>query len=156
MFVMKKINSWNMQGKRFKISIKRVYDRPGNEDGTRILVDRVWPRGLTREGARIDVWLKDIAPSSQLRKWFGHDPARFDEFSKLYRAELDMKGDLVDRLVTSLEEGPVTLLYAAHDNEHNHARVLFGYLGERLKTLSPSAPSAGPVEDDDRTHTSHS
>lgn len=144
-----------------RFRLKRVYALPADDDGCRVLIDRLWPRGLSKKKAKIDLWLKDIAPSPQLREWFGHDPARFDEFSKLYRAELDMKGDLVGRIVDLREEGPVTLLYAAHDDEHNNARVLFGYLTDRLKTRPPSAPpaanpSAAPVEDDDRTHTSHS
>lgn len=123
-FVMKKINSWNMQGKRFKISIKRVYDRPGNEDGTRILVDRVWPRGLTREGARIDVWLKDIAPGTELRKWFAHDPTRWEEFRQRYRVELKGHEEQIAFIRMQLEKGPVTLLYGARDKEHNQAVVL--------------------------------
>lgn len=143
------------------LRLKRVYALPEDGDGRRVLVDRLWPRGLRKEKARVDFWPKDIAPSTRLREWFGHDPARFSEFSRLYRAELDMKSDLAGQIVGLLEAGPVTLLYAARDSEHNHARVLLGYLDDRLKTLSSSTLSAtdspaAPVADEGGTHISHS
>lgn len=106
------------------VRIKRVYDEPAVEDGKRILVDRLWPRGLAKDKARIDEWLKEIAPSDELRKWFGHDPARWEEFRERYRGELEAKAELVDGLRQLAVEGTVTLLFAARDEEHNNAVVL--------------------------------
>jgi uncharacterized protein YeaO (DUF488 family) len=91
-------------------------------------VDRLWPRGVRKEEAKLTLWLKDIAPSDELRRWFGHDPARFAEFSRRYRAELNANKDAVSRMDELMKAGPVTLLYAAHDTEHNNARVLAEYL----------------------------
>ncbi len=113
------------------IRVKRIYDPPDGKDGARVLVDRLWPRGVRKEAAKLTLWLKDIAPSTDLRKWFGHDPARFAEFSRRYRAELSANKDAVDRLHDLVKAGPVTLLYAAHDTEHNEARVLADYLKAR-------------------------
>jgi uncharacterized protein YeaO (DUF488 family) len=110
------------------IQVKRVYDPPNRNDGARVLVDRLWPRGARRETVELTVWLKDIAPSPELRRWFGHDPARFAEFSRRYRSELSANKDAVGRLEDLMKSGPVTLLYAAHDPEHNNARVLADYL----------------------------
>ena len=115
-----------MAKRTLHIAIKRAYDEPTPEDGTRILVDRLWPRGLSKEQAHIDVWLKEIAPSNELRKWFGHDPEKFAEFRSRYKAEL-ASGEAIDalgRLHELARQGPVTLLYAAHDTEHNNAVVL--------------------------------
>jgi uncharacterized protein YeaO (DUF488 family) len=106
------------------IKIKRVYERPDEEDGTRILVDRLWPRGLTKAKASVDFWLKDIAPSTELRKWFGHDPSKWTEFKTRYRAELKKNGEQVARLKRQLKKGKVTLAYGAKDGEHNDAIVL--------------------------------
>ena len=106
------------------IRIKRIYDPPSSEDGTRILVDRLWPRGVTKEAASLDEWLKEIAPSDELRHWFGHDPARWTEFRERYRTELKLHGDLLDRLRTQGGKGTITLLFAAADTEHNNAAVL--------------------------------
>jgi uncharacterized protein YeaO (DUF488 family) len=108
--------------------IKRIYDPPNGKDGARVLVDRLWPRGVRKEAAELALWLKDIAPSDELRRWFGHDPARFAEFSRRYRAELAANREAVDRLRDLMKDGPVTLLYAARDTEHNEARVLAEYL----------------------------
>jgi aminoglycoside 6'-N-acetyltransferase len=113
------------------IRVKRLYDPPDAEDGARVLVDRLWPRGATKEEAKLTLWLKDIAPSAELRKWFGHDPARFAEFSRRYRAELSASKDAVSRLEQLVRAGPVTLLYAAHDEKHNNALVLADYLKAR-------------------------
>lgn len=110
------------------ISIKRVYDLPESADGARVLVDRLWPRGLRKENAALSLWFKDIAPSPELRKWFGHDPARWQEFSRRYQAELADNVAAVNTMRNLLKQGPVTLLYAAHDTEHNHAMVLADYL----------------------------
>jgi len=110
------------------IRIKRIYDPATQEDGRRILVDRVWPRGMTKEKAMLDLWLKEIAPGTELRKWFGHDPARWDEFKLRYGKELDVNGEAVALLRGLIAEGPVTLLYSAHDVEHNQAVALADYL----------------------------
>ncbi|HEX3879132.1 MAG TPA: DUF488 domain-containing protein [Bryobacteraceae bacterium] len=106
------------------VRLKRVYEPPSEQDGKRILVDRLWPRGLTKEKAAVDLWLKDIAPSTELRKWFGHDPARWTEFQKRYRAELKRNKEAVSSLQREAESGPVTLLYGAKDEKHNEALVL--------------------------------
>ena len=106
------------------IRIKRVYQEASHEDGKRILVDRLWPRGLTKEKASVDLWLKDIAPSTELRKWFAHDPSKWDEFKQRYLDELKANSEAVQVLKDELKKGPVTLVYAAKDEEHNDALVL--------------------------------
>ena len=106
------------------IKIKRVYLQPGEEDGRRILVDRLWPRGLTKEKASVDLWLKEIAPSTELRKWFGHDPDKWKEFQTRYRTELRQNPEQVSLLKLEAAKGGVTLLYGAKDEEHNEAVVL--------------------------------
>jgi uncharacterized protein YeaO (DUF488 family) len=110
------------------IRIRRVYGPPAPDDGARVLVDRLWPRGLSRDIAGLTAWLKDIAPSPELRAWFGHDPERFAEFSRRYRVELAGKGAAVDELRLLVAKGPVTLLYGAHDEAHNNAVVLADWL----------------------------
>jgi uncharacterized protein YeaO (DUF488 family) len=107
-----------------KLRLKRVYEPALPEDGLRVLVDRLWPRGLAKRGAAIDLWLKDIAPSAGLRRWFGHDPQKWGEFQRRYRAELKDKGEAIETLLERGGAGPVTLLYAARDEEHNQAVVL--------------------------------
>lgn len=106
------------------IKIKRVYDPPSKDDGKRILVDRLWPRGINKEKAKIDEWLKDIAPSDELRKWFSHEPSRWQEFRARYRKELKGKTALIERIRKEAKKGTVTLLFAAKDREHNNAIVL--------------------------------
>lgn len=106
------------------IRIKRVYEEPSHEDAKRILVDRLWPRGLTKEKASIDLWLKDIAPSTELRKWFAHDPSKWTEFKQRYLDELKENNAAVQVLKDELKKGPVTLVYGAKDEEHNDALVL--------------------------------
>ncbi len=114
-----------------RIRIKRIYEEYSEDDGYRVLVDRLWPRGVSKEEARLDEWLKEIAPSTELRKWFDHDPDRFDEFSDRYKGELTQKKEVVDRLLNiAAEEQSVTLLYAAKDEENNHAKVLKEFLEE--------------------------
>jgi uncharacterized protein YeaO (DUF488 family) len=115
------------------IRVKRIYDPPQLEDGARVLVDRLWPRGARKEAAKLTLWLKDIAPTAELRRWFGHDPARFAEFSRRYRAELAANNDAVSRMDDLMKAGPVTLLYSAHDAEHNQAIVLADYLKDRAR-----------------------
>ena len=114
------------------VHLKRVYDEASPEDGTRVLVDRLWPRGLTREAAKVDLWLKDLAPSDKLRHWFNHDPERWPEFRKRYRAELAEESEDLEtlrRLVAGKK--PVTLLFAAKDTEHNNAVALKERLSAR-------------------------
>jgi uncharacterized protein YeaO (DUF488 family) len=115
------------------LRIKRVYELPDKDDGARVLVDRLWPRGLRKDKAALTLWLKEIAPSPELRIWFGHDPARWTEFSRRYRAELARHDEAIARLTDLSKRGPVTLLYAAHDTAHNHALVLAVYLRDHLK-----------------------
>lgn len=110
------------------LRVKRVYDAPAGDDGRRVLVDRVWPRGLSKDKAQLDEWLKDIAPSSSLRKWFGHDPEKWEAFRARYAEELAEKGELVNRLRDMAREGRVTLLFAAKDTEHNNAVALRDHL----------------------------
>lgn len=105
------------------LKIKRAYEEAQRADGTRVLVDRLWPRGVKKENARIDWWAKELAPSSELRKWFGHDPDKFAEFAKRYRSELKGNEALV-RLKELVAKGDVTLVYGAKDEQHNQARVL--------------------------------
>jgi uncharacterized protein YeaO (DUF488 family) len=106
------------------IRIKRAYEQPDVEDGERILVDRLWPRGLTKEKAKVDLWLKDVAPSTELRKWFAHDPARWTEFRTRYRQELKSNKEQLSLLRQEAAKGTVTLIYAAKDQEHNEAVIL--------------------------------
>lgn len=116
------------------IKIKRVYENPGKEDGYRILVDRLWPRGISKEKAKIDLWLKEIAPSNTLRRWFSHDPKKWEEFKEKYRKELKEKKDLTRQLKKlEKEKRIITLLYAAQDQEHNNAAVLQELLGSPEK-----------------------
>jgi len=110
------------------VRIKRVYEPYDSKDNKRILIDRLWPRGLSKDKAHIDLWLKDIAPSAELRKWFGHDPAKWPEFQKRYRIELDANGTAVNELQKQLKDGPATLVYGAKDEKHNDAVVLKDYL----------------------------
>lgn len=112
------------------VRTKRVYEQPAPEDGYRVLVDRLWPRGRSKEAARLDEWLKEIAPSDQLRKWYGHEPGKWPEFKQRYFAELEDKQDLVGELLERAEEGTVTLLFAAKDEAHNNAVALKHYLLE--------------------------
>lgn len=106
------------------IRIKRVYDQPSADDGRRILVDRLWPRGLSREVAHVDLWLKEIAPTSELRRWYGHDPLRWEEFRERYRNELQSQRQYLAKLRQWSDEGAITLLFAAKSTEQNNAAVL--------------------------------
>jgi uncharacterized protein YeaO (DUF488 family) len=106
------------------VAIKRVYEDPTESDGRRILVDRLWPRGLTKEKARVDIWLKEIGPSNELRKWFAHDPQKWPEFQKRYTQELKSQAAQLALLRHEASHGPVTLLYGAKDEQHNQAVVL--------------------------------
>ena len=106
------------------VRTKRVYDEAESGDGHRVLIDHVWPRGISRERARLDEWARELAPSDELRKWFDHVPERFDEFRGRYRAELVDRADQVDELRARVKKGPVTIVYAARDQEHNNAVVV--------------------------------
>jgi uncharacterized protein YeaO (DUF488 family) len=106
------------------IRIKRAYEEPDRNDGTRILVDRLWPRGLTKEKARVDLWLKDVAPSTELRKWFAHDPGKWEEFRSRYLEELKRNKEPLSLLRQEGAKGTVTLVYGAKDQQHNEAVIL--------------------------------
>lgn len=106
------------------IRLKRAYDSADSDDGTRVLIDRLWPRGVRKADAAIDVWARDIAPSTALRKWFGHDPDRWHEFRRRYSEEIHRHRDQLDELRTLAEKGRITLVFAAHDEAHNDAVVL--------------------------------
>jgi uncharacterized protein YeaO (DUF488 family) len=115
------------------IKLKRAYEDPSRADGARILVERLWPRGLSKERAALDLWLKDVAPSPALRKWFAHDPAKWEQFQDRYRRELEGKDDDVQLLKQKGKHGTVTLVYAARDEEHNSALVLKQFLEGRKR-----------------------
>jgi uncharacterized protein YeaO (DUF488 family) len=112
------------------IALKRAYDQPAASDGTRVLVERLWPRGLSKERAHIDLWLKDVAPSTELRQWFHHDPQKFPEFHHRYEAELKSEGaqEALAKLCEIAQQGQLTLVFAAHDAEYSNARVLYDLL----------------------------
>jgi uncharacterized protein YeaO (DUF488 family) len=115
------------------IGLKRAYDPPAGSDGRRILVDRIWPRGIAKADLRIDAWLKDLAPSAGLRKWFRHDPSKWDEFKKRYADEVEQHAEALDQLVESAKQGHVTLVFGARDVEHNNAVALKEHLERRLR-----------------------
>jgi uncharacterized protein YeaO (DUF488 family) len=120
-----------MAGKtRPQVRLKRAYDAPAKSDGCRALVDRLWPRGVSKDELRLDDWLKEVAPSPALRTWFGHDPRRWAEFRRRYRAEIAKNPGPFHELEALCRKGPVTLVYAARDEEHNGARVLFEMIQE--------------------------
>jgi len=110
------------------IKLKRAYEKHARADGERILVERLWPRGLTKLQAKIDLWLKDVAPSTELRRWFGHDPKKWDEFRQRYQEELKQKDEPINVLKRKAKEGTITLIYAARDEDHNGALVLQQFL----------------------------
>jgi uncharacterized protein YeaO (DUF488 family) len=113
-----------MTKRNLEIRIKRAYESPSPRDGVRVLVDRLWPRGVTKSQAAIARWMKEIAPSNELRKWFGHDPARWEEFRGRYRAELAGHPELLEELKRLASKEPLTLIYSARDDAHNQAVVL--------------------------------
>ena len=110
------------------IKLKRAYEKPAKDDGERILVERLWPRGLRKNEAKVDLWLKDIAPSAELRKWFGHDPDKWDEFRIRYKKELKANKELIEQLQRKAENGAITFVYAARDEERNSALLLKQFL----------------------------
>lgn len=107
-----------------RVWLRRAYDSPTHNDGRRVLIDRLWPRGVSREDAAIDDWCKEVAPSDELRRWFDHDPDRWEEFQQRYESELSDRSEEVDHLVDWSRKGRITLVYAAKDTEHNNALVL--------------------------------
>ncbi|RMD80370.1 MAG: DUF488 family protein [Gammaproteobacteria bacterium] len=122
------------------IRVKRVYDPPAPEDGARVLVDRLWPRGLRREAARLDHWAREAAPSDALRRWYGHDPARWEAFRERYFAELDARPEAWRPLLARARRGRLTLLHAARDRERNNAVALRDYLERRLAEGEEGGP----------------
>ena len=118
------------------IALKRVYEAPAKSDGSRILVDRLWPRGLSKDKAQLDLWLRDIAPSDELRGWFAHDPKRWTEFQRRYRAELKGRSDELQPIRDALKKGKVTFLFAAHDEAHNNAVALKGIIERRERAAA--------------------
>jgi uncharacterized protein YeaO (DUF488 family) len=114
------------------MKIKRVYDKPNESDGFRILVDRLWPRGLSKSKIKLDRWLKDIAPSDELRKWFAHDPKKWEEFKSLYHKELDDKKELVELIIEKASKEVVTMLYGAKDERFNNAVALKEYIEYKI------------------------
>jgi uncharacterized protein YeaO (DUF488 family) len=120
------------EGKQM-IRLKRIYEQPSDQDGFRVLVDRLWPRGLRKNEVRLDLWLKEIAPGNELRKWFSHDPEKWEEFRKCYLKELELKEEYVQKLIEKAKETDLALLYAAKNEDFNNATVLKEYLESRLK-----------------------
>jgi uncharacterized protein YeaO (DUF488 family) len=114
------------------IGLKRAYDPPQRSDGYRVLVDRIWPRGITKDDLKVDAWLKEVAPSTDLRKWFGHDPKKWDEFKRRYGRELEPHAAALKQLVERARAGRVTLVFGAKDSEHNQAVVIKEHLERRL------------------------
>jgi uncharacterized protein YeaO (DUF488 family) len=119
-----------MAKQKMKVALKRAYDEPEPGDGTRVLVERLWPRGLSKERAHVDIWLKEVAPSNELRRWYGHDPEKFDEFRRRYEAELasDEGQAALAKLRDLAKQGPITLVFATHDVQHSNAAVLHDLL----------------------------
>lgn len=115
------------------LKIKRVYEAAEESDGQRFLVERLWPRGMKKEALKMNAWLKAVAPSNDLRRWFGHDPAKWDEFQQRYRAELESNPAAWAPIVQAAQQGDVTLLYSAHDTQHNNALALQSFLEQRLE-----------------------
>ncbi|CUS34662.1 DUF488 domain-containing protein [Candidatus Nitrospira nitrificans] len=122
-----------------KVLVKRVYEPAAKADGFRVLVDRLWPRGLSKEDAHIDLWLRDIGPSTALRKWFNHDPGRWSEFQHRYHAELKKKTALISTIKARAKTDPVTLLYSAKDEQHNQAVALQSYLVKQIASRKPAS-----------------
>ena len=122
------------------VRLKRIYEPPSERDGTRILVDRLWPRGIRKAEAKLDEWNREVTPSGRLRAWFGHDPKRWAEFSDLYRAELKEHPDALGELRRKARKGPITLLYGAKDKDHSHAIVLRNVLLGRTPSRKTTKP----------------
>lgn len=117
-----------------KVQVRRVYDPPARSDGCRVLVDRLWPRGLSKETARLDAWIKDVAPSAELRQWFGHQPSKWATFKRKYFRELDGRDGALTQLLHACPARTLTLLFAAKDDAHNNAVALKEYLDARIES----------------------
>lgn len=128
-----------------RIALKRVYAAPGGDNGLRVLVDRIWPRGVRKADAKVDLWLREIAPSHELRRWFAHEPARWEAFRARYRDEIARVPEAVETLLAHCRAGTVTLLFAARDGEHNNAVVLREVLLEELAEEARANEPASPV-----------
>ena len=114
------------------IKLKRAYENASRDDGTRFLVERLWPRGVKKDALRLDAWLKDVAPSTELRQWFGHDPAKWSEFQRRYQAELNANAGALEPILKAARRDRVTLVYSSHDEERNNAVVLNAYVESHL------------------------
>jgi len=121
------------------IQVKRAYDETSKNDGTRFLVERLWPRGVKKEDLKVEAWLKDVAPSTDLREWFQHDPSKWAEFRRRYFKELAKRQDAWRPLVTRARRGRITLVYSAHDTEHNNAVALKEFVEQKLRSARPKA-----------------
>ena len=130
MIPVRPLDEWN--GDIMSIRLKRAYDDPAKNDGYRVLVDGIWPRGVSKEDIQLDDWFKDIAPSDELRKWFDHDPDRWQEFVERYHRELKDRDDLIEKLVDAAREGRLTLVFGAKDREHNNAVALKSYIQNKI------------------------
>jgi uncharacterized protein YeaO (DUF488 family) len=118
------------------LKVKRIYDAPAHSDGCRVLVDRIWPRGLSKDTGNLDAWFKDLAPSTELRKWFGHDPSKWTAFKRKYFQELDQKDSVAKQLLEPFSRHTVTLLFAAKDSAHNNAVALKEYVEKHLESTT--------------------
>lgn len=123
------------------IKLKRAYEPVSRGDGVRFLVERLWPRGIAKEKLEIEAWLKEVGPSTALRKWFSHDPDKWDEFRRRYRRELDTRREAWQPIVVAARHGTVTLIYSSHDTEHNNAVALQQYLQPKVRRASAAATS---------------
>jgi len=124
------------------IQVKRAYEHSSKDDGKRFLVERLWPRGVKKQSLRVEAWLKDVAPSSELRQWFQHDPAKWDEFRRRYFRELEKHSEAWQPLLARGRRGRVTLVYSAHDTEHNNAIALKEFLERKIKSTRPASKAA--------------
>jgi uncharacterized protein YeaO (DUF488 family) len=124
------------------IQVKRAYEQPSKDDGERFLVERLWPRGVKKQNLQVEAWLKDVAPSGELRQWFQHDPAKWDEFRRRYFRELEKHSETWQPLLARARGGRVTLVYSAHDTEHNNAIALKEFLERKIKSMRAASKAA--------------
>lgn len=124
------------------IKLKRAYEPASRGDGTRFLVERLWPRGVKKDDLPLNAWLKNVAPSTKLRQWFGHDPEKWSEFQRRYRAELDRNAEALEPILKAAQRGQITLVYSSHDQEHNNAVVLKAYVEGHLATSKNTQQAA--------------
>jgi uncharacterized protein YeaO (DUF488 family) len=127
------------------IAVKRAYDPVSRADGTRFLVERLWPRGISKAKLRVAAWLKEVGPSTELRQWFSHDPAKWDEFRKRYRRELDSRAEAWEPILSAARRGPVTLVFSSHDTKHNNAIALQGYLEAKMRRTPRAVAAERPA-----------